>query len=167
SGEVGCGWAIYCVGGGQQRLVVKGSCYLGDRAEVFDAELHAVHESLLALGEINKPPGRTYLCIDNTAAIDTLSSNSRNSMYARHTLECAATMVGAGWLFTSVWTPSHLGIQGNEVADCLANQGTQKGTNEKCTSACTTKAWLYAEARRRFNKNWLSNIPAARADIRA
>jgi ribonuclease HI len=168
SGDVGCGWAIYCVGDGIQRLIASDFCYLGNRAEVFDAELHAVQEGLLALGEIDTPPGLTYLCIDNTAAIDTLSCNNRNSMYAREALQCAGKLSEKGWSFKSVWTPSHCSIEGNEAADCLANKGAQiERADAKCKSACTTKAWLQAEARRRFYRKWQTVIPNAQVDMRA
>ena len=54
------------------------------------------------------------------------------------------------------------------VADRLANKGAQvDSADAKCISACTTKAWLQAEARRRFYKKWQSAIPNAHVDMRA
>ena len=124
-GGVGSGWALYCVGNGTQRLISKGRCHLGLKAEVIDAELHAMSEAVSALNSLDTPPATAYICVDNKAAIFTTSANSHNAQYARETIDKAATLVEQGWTIYSVWTPAHCDIAGNEKADQLAKEGAQ------------------------------------------
>jgi len=42
NGAVGCGWVIYYGGDQQLHRFTEDRCHLGNRAEVFDAELHAI-----------------------------------------------------------------------------------------------------------------------------
>jgi ribonuclease HI len=49
NGAVGCGWAIFHHGDQQLHRLTEGQCHLGNRAEVFDAELHAVQEAVTTL----------------------------------------------------------------------------------------------------------------------
>jgi ribonuclease HI len=51
--RTGAGWAIFCIGNSQERLIVKGHCTLGTQLEVYDAELQAISEALLAIQHID------------------------------------------------------------------------------------------------------------------
>jgi hypothetical protein len=62
-GHTGAGWSIYCISQGIEKLATKGSCFLADQIEVYDAELHAVHEALISLSKVNTILGKTYICI--------------------------------------------------------------------------------------------------------
>ena len=168
NGDVGSGWALYCVGNGIERLIITGKCYLGQKAEVIDAELHAISEAVAALGTIDTPPTKAYICVDNTAAIFTTSANPDNAQYAREAIDHAATLVERGWSFASIWTPSHCGIPGNERADDLANQGAKcANASTTCSGARATKNWLLAECRRRLYSQWKEAVPFASATLRS
>jgi len=82
NGTVGCGWAIYHCGDQQLYRLTDGSCHLGDRAEVYDAELHAVQEATAILITTTIPRSTIFICIDNKAMIDTLQFNKYNHEYA-------------------------------------------------------------------------------------
>jgi len=75
NGTVGCGWAIYHCGDQQLYRLTGGSCHLGDRAEVYDADLHAVQEATAILLTTTTPRSTIFICIDNKATINTLQFN--------------------------------------------------------------------------------------------
>jgi hypothetical protein len=55
----------------QNVKIATAACYLGNEAEVFDTELHAIHEGLLYLD--------ASIYLHNTAAITTLQENLKQS----------------------------------------------------------------------------------------
>jgi hypothetical protein len=81
SGYLGSGWALYgkAKAGIENTKIASGFCNLGIESEVFDAELHAVHEGLSFLAASDFSPRNLVICIDNTAAIGTLQDNNSNS----------------------------------------------------------------------------------------
>jgi len=82
NGSTGCGWAIYHCGDQHLYQLDEGSCHLGSRAEVYDAELHAVQEAVSTLLTTTAPRGTVFICINNQAAMATLNFNKHNHEYA-------------------------------------------------------------------------------------
>ena len=164
SGATGCGWVIYNVGKQQLFRVMEGSCHLGNRAEGFDAELHAVQEATTALLTATiTPRRRVFICIDNQAATDTLQFNKDNHEYARRTIETTAQLRLLGWTVSTVWCPSHCGITGNEHADSLAKMGTSLPT--PCQYSLTTKVWLQTQARAQLLQRWKQELPLSNPSL--
>jgi ribonuclease HI len=162
NGSTGSGWGIYRTVEGREELVTAGCCHLGEKAEVVDAELHAVHEGLLALKEMEVSTSKTYVCIDNTSAILSLGNNHQNAQYARQSLATAEELSGKGWELLTVWTPSHCDIVGNEKADEMAKRGAEgEEVLGECFYACITKNWLLAETKRTLYRKWKLEIPQA------
>jgi ribonuclease HI len=157
SGAIGCGWVIFNVGNQQLFRIKEGSCYLGNRAQVYDAELHAVLEAVSALLTTTIPRSKAFICIDNQAAISTLEFNKDNHEYARRSLETVAQLRLLGWDISTVWCPSHTGIPGNERADSLAKQGTSYPV--ACQYTLTTKIWLQTQARVQLLQRWKQELP--------
>jgi ribonuclease HI len=92
--------------------------------EVYDAEIHAVKETLSTLHTISKlVPSQIYICIDNSAAISVLGDNPNRVQGATEACEVALAPVNSSWAIQSVWAPSHIGIGGNEIVDNLAKKG--------------------------------------------
>jgi ribonuclease HI len=115
---------------------LTGSCYLGKKCEVYDAELHAISEALPLL--LSAPPSTVLLCVDNQSALTALQEgNPDNHEYARTALNHLFTLQQSGWTITGLWTPSHCGIPGNERVDQLAKNATQFHTT--CPQARVTK----------------------------
>ena len=129
-----------------------GFCSPGEKAEVFDAELHAILEGLLNTRHL--PPNHLTICVDNQAALTTLTGgNPDNWEFARLALSLMADLGTQGWTFAGLWTPSHCGIPGNDLADSLAKKGTQ---SQQCKHARATKSWLYAAIQKRQLEDWRS-----------
>lgn len=88
--------------------------------EVYDAELHAVHEALHPLDRLDIPTAQVFICIDNLSAIQTLADDKDNSEPAKMTTQLAHSLKQKGWDIRTAWTPSHIKIMGNEKADEMA-----------------------------------------------
>jgi len=157
SGATGCGWVIFNIGNQQLFKIKEGSCHLGNCAEVYDAELHAVQEATNALFTTTIPPSAIFICIDNQAAIDTLQFNKDNHEYTRHAIDSFAQLRLLGWDIGTVWCPLHCGIPGNESADTLAKLGTSDPI--PCQHAATTKIWLQMQARAQLLRCWKQELP--------
>jgi hypothetical protein len=52
-----------------------------------------------------------------------------------------------------IWTPAHLGIPRNELADKLEKSGSDPA-NQLCKHTCTTRTWLYQNARQQLIVEW-------------
>jgi ribonuclease HI len=123
SGQVGCGATTYEITNHGLQHLQSHYCNLGTRCEVFDAELHAMLEGLHLVPTSPTTSNTTiYICIDNQAAIQTLAYNQHNHQYARDTLTTAETLTNNRWNLSTVWTPSHTNIPGNEHADIARQQ---------------------------------------------
>jgi len=120
NGSTGCGWAIYHCGDQHLYRLDEGSCHLGSRAEVYDAELHAVQEAVATLLTTTAPRGTVIICSDNQAAMATLNFNKHNYKYARWALDSIEDLRTLGWQVSITWCPSHCNIRGNERANTLA-----------------------------------------------
>jgi ribonuclease HI len=152
--HTGSGWALFRIELGEVPQLGQGSCHLGIQSEVFDAELHAITEKLEDLNRFEIPPMKIYICVDNQATIDTLYVNRENSEPARHAIKQANLLNMNGWDIQAIWTPAHLGIPGNELADKLAKSGSDPA-NQLCKHTCTTRTWLYQNARQQLMVEWI------------
>jgi len=164
NGAVGCGWAVYHCGDQQLHRLTSGNCHLGCRAEVFDAELHAVQEAVSTLLTTTRPRSTVFICIDNQAAIDTLHFNKHNHEYARRTQEIIGKFQLLGWRIITVWCPSHCDIRGNEQADTLTKRGAS--STAPCQFALTTKTWLQTLARAEFLRRWKTELPLSKPSFK-
>jgi ribonuclease HI len=163
-GRTGSGWVAYCVGDRVARKVASGRCHLGSRAEVYDAELHAIQEALTALRDsIDTTPGMAYVCVDNQSALDTLASDASATHFSRAAARVAAELSQTGWKIQGIWTPAHVGIAGNEAADAEAKAGAgATAATTPCVHAHATKTWMFAESKRQLRSKWAQEFPDAR-----
>jgi ribonuclease HI len=159
-GNTGAGWVIHIKATTKLHQIAQGYCNIGTRSEVYDAELHAVEESLEAVKtlDLDQPTHRQiFIMVDNQAAIDCLMDNKSNSQYARIAIQHKSKLEILGWEIKTGWVPSHTGIEGNEIADKLAKLGATH--NIKCRHTTTTKTWMMAETRRIFFRSWSMALP--------
>jgi ribonuclease HI len=142
SGYLGSGWALYgkAKAGIKNTEIASGFFNLGIESEVFDVELHAVLEGLSFLATSDFSPRNLVICIDNTAAIGTLQDNHSNSEPARIASTLASLLAQKGWKISSLWTPAHRKIEGNEHADEMATKGAESPLN-LCLQSFSSKTW--------------------------
>ena len=157
----GCGsaWSIFEQNGNQTSPeLVSGSCAIGEKAEVYDAELHAIQEGLEHISSLNWNPKDILVCVDNQAALITLTSgNPAGSEFALHVLQIISNLQDTGWTIKGLWTPAHCGIPGNERADTLAKLSSQK--TDLCIHTRVTKSWLQAKVKQQLATDWTNQHP--------
>lgn len=106
---------------------VKVGVRLGDDASSTQTELFAI---LLALKEVVKCGRSSLICSDSQAAL--LSVNSRKIECNLHNVLVSRIHVMINKLFNRgidvnfLWVPSHIGIEGNEMADSSAKEACEK-----------------------------------------
>lgn len=148
----GSGWVILAKELGGMRVIRAGSCQIGSRAEIEDAEIHAIQEGVAQLLALNTQNCRVYICADNQNALRALSGGpTGNREYLMKCLEDLETLQLKGCRVQGKWTPSHTRIIFNEQADMLANQGCTK-TNCKWTRSSLT--WLRAHSEKLMITQW-------------
>jgi hypothetical protein len=76
--------------------MIDGSCYLGMKMKVYDAELHAVSEGLKAILSCN--PGVLRICIDNSASVLALSESTSNDESCSKAKITSDTLIAHGWI---------------------------------------------------------------------
>jgi ribonuclease HI len=97
-----------------------------------------VHKGLSFLATSDFSPRNLVICIDNTAAIGTLQDNNSNSEPARIASTLASLLAQKGWKFSSLWTPTHRKIEGNEHPDEMAKKGAESSLN-RCPRSFSSK----------------------------
>jgi hypothetical protein len=82
--------------------VSEGSCYLGERMEAFDAELHAAYGGLNNAQTMLDKLEHIFLCIDNSSTIEVLSNNPGRIEGAFETTDVAKLLTNHGWKINTV-----------------------------------------------------------------
>jgi ribonuclease HI len=98
---------------------------LGAYATVFQAEVLAILECVRLCSQIGLLQKSIAICSDSRAALQALESYRFESKIV---LECysALNVLGTDNQITLFWIPGHSGLEGNEVADELARNGSAK-----------------------------------------
>lgn len=112
---VGYGYAVYQ----SRRKLLQGYESIGTDSHVFDAEAIGAYEGLRKVA--NMAPlrqHRIWMCIDSTSVIRCLRGTAaESSQWAFHACQDMIDVMDIG----IKWSPGHMGIEGNEEADALAN----------------------------------------------
>jgi ribonuclease HI len=92
---------------------------------VFDAELFAALKALIYATTITPPPSDVYLHIDNQAAIYSIArpSSTSSAKLVQMIIDSVRSLINTGTTTHLGWTPGHIGIEGNELADAAAKLG--------------------------------------------
>jgi ribonuclease HI len=155
--QIGARLVIYRKGLSEYITVSEGSCYLGERTEVFDPELHTAYEGLNKVQTMLYKPAHIFLYIDNSSAIEVLSINPDRIKGAFKTPEVAKLLTNHGQKINTVWVPSHCDIEENESADRLAKLGTDH-TLTCCSMSYTSYEWMNRIAQSTLVTQWRQGI---------
>lgn len=81
-------WHCTVIEASGPKTLFEGACHIGNRADIEDAEIHAIQEGLHEFREKFKDPGQIYLCVDNQNALRALSRGPTSGReYVRECLE--------------------------------------------------------------------------------
>ena len=110
----GTGVGIYFSG-----LIEDKSISLSSEATVFQAEIHAIRQSIICLKTLEPTDERIYICSDSQAALRALNTPRVES---KQIWDCVQALndLASDRSVTLAWVPGHSGIPGNEKADQLA-----------------------------------------------
>jgi hypothetical protein len=107
----------------------------------------------------SKPMGAYIILTDSLASIEGLKSTGisyrTNDMLFR-TRRSLRYLGKLGYDISLMWTPSHVGIQGNERANILAKEGSTSGTLFQDQAGLTTvnTSDIHTRARTRLLTEW-------------
>jgi len=120
-------------------------------AEVFDAEVKAIHAAVKKAIRGSPVPTRVYS--DSQAAVDACTRQATTSSQ-KEALE-VQRILRAKRDITLDWCPGHQGIRGNEEADLLAKEATtMQSTQEHWTPTVARVKALAREKRRQLTQQW-------------
>ncbi|XP_023312337.1 uncharacterized protein LOC111692524 [Anoplophora glabripennis] len=92
-------------------------------ASIYTAELYAIWQAL-RYAEMDKN-NTVLICCDSLSAIEALSNSFTTDPLVQIILELVHWLCTIGKKVCFIWTPSHIGIQGNEIADCSAKEAAK------------------------------------------
>lgn len=157
--STGCssGWLVTKHNHGLTSVLAQGCCNIGPHADIIDAEVHAIHEAIKWIRTYEKRRDPLYICVDNQTALRALAGGQCSVRQdLRLCLEGIMALRQEGCSVKGQWTPSHMGIQGNEQADTLASQGHKEAP---CNSTKCTITWLRMRARTNLMEKWALGCP--------
>lgn len=131
------------------------------KAEVFDAEVVAIHRAVKRLARGRPAPARVYS--DTLAAVEACKCRAAASSQ-REALEVQSVLSHPQWkcVVQVSWCPGHTGIPGNEEADAAAK--TAASAEGEAPRGTPTVAWVKAQARRKkkqiVRQWWNESAPA-------
>ena len=127
------GVAMSIAGYHQKRAIETEAYEIPDRSSVFPAELYAI---LLVVKRSKEGTFPNFITIisDSKSSIQTVSQPTPKNPIAALIQE---TMNESDKNFYLCWVPSHVGIEGNEMADKAAKEGTKCPTQYPRQSPCS------------------------------
>ena len=132
-------------------------CRLPDKSSIFSAELQAIH---LALDYVESSgQSKFMICSDSLSSLQALHNSKLDNIFVRNILTHLHILHDKNIKFC--WVPSHIGIKGNEQADCAAKAAlTLPITPLKVPYSdfkhCITK-YLIASAQINWDTNYTHN----------
>jgi ribonuclease HI len=140
---------------------------LGQHAEVYDAEMEGLATAAEAVADILERPRplpikQIYYFTDNTGAIQRIfkgtPGKAQSSSIRFHRAMLRTLDANPALSIAVEWTPGHQGIDGNEMADSLAKEGS---ISEPPDPGWQSISFIGASNRRLLRENWINVWGAA------
>lgn len=160
--EMGCGAGFYV-----RDPHTKRAFKLPDDSSIFQCEIFAIDKACDYINQLELEGKSIAICVDSQAALKALTSYSIKSKVV---LDCFSKLneISSHNLTKLIWVPGHSDVEGNEIADTLAKQGSElhrSWTNNIPTPLSQAKAVIKsvmeASCQRRWSK--LTTCETARA----
>ena len=146
-------------------LELTDSWNLGPYIEVCDAEEYAIYRALLDIQETAKSKTHDYsfslpryiIFVDSQAAILRIYRPYNQNPITNKIQGLLESLYSYGFEISIEWCPSHLGIEGNELADQLAKGALQKAPTYVATSISYIRKGAKAELLSKWCQHWESD----------
>lgn len=148
----GAGMIVYTANGQiKQRHKYK----LDARLSIFTCELIAIHAALLLIKR-NKIKNAA-LFTDSLSSLQALTSGQTKTRPDK--VDSILSLIGIlkreNYKIVLVWIPSHIGIEGNEMADKLAKTGSETGEITKTLpSVSEIYSYIKKQVKEKFSHRW-------------
>jgi ribonuclease HI len=144
------------------RVVYQSQHYLGQEMEVFDAELYGIAKAAEAAVKLAKQEETTdvWIFCDNQAAVRRMSTTvaQPGQQYILNAHQHAITLHTMNIHTHIHWVPGHVEVEGNEKADQLAKNGTQRKRKER--DAYTSITYIKRRIREKAMETWKKRWPS-------
>ena len=122
---------------------------------IFDAELYAASCALQYAASLSPPPKVVSLSVDNQATIHAISrpGYSYQAPLLHDICKATSTLLLSGSAVQVGWTPSHIGIIGNELADAAAKLAAE-GNPPDGLNFSWSYSHLRSQTRDRLLQEW-------------
>ncbi|KZR96395.1 Uncharacterized protein APZ42_009289, partial [Daphnia magna] len=111
---------------------VSQSWTMDSQASIYSAELIAVHKALDYTYKLDENPPEVRVFCDSSSVVKAIGSTTPGNNETLHQIrETISSLKSSGTQTSLTWIPSHVGIQGNEVADRLAQTECTKPSGAK------------------------------------
>ena len=147
----------------ENRDTVSASFPAGTLTSSFRSEMIAIKEALVLVLQLKTNEDKEIrLCTDSKSALDKLRNlrNAPRDATTQETWNLACRVARTSHL-TLQWVPSHCGIDGNEQADRLANEGTSKHQAQRPIDIITAKACIKNHVKERGLRKYLQDVHSA------
>ena len=124
------------------QTVHESKYYLGEEAEVFDAELYGIMKATETATKLTRNQNITdvWIFCDNQSAVRRMRDKrpTPGQEYILKTHQSAETLAARDIKTHIHWVPGHINVKGNERADKLAKEGTEeKRMPRDCSTSIT------------------------------
>lgn len=161
-GRSGFGYALYK---GQSNTPLHTGCRPLPQAEVFDAEIEGARAGLRAATTLTPSASTITVCLDNTAAINCLQGSPTISSQAA-ALDFQQMSAASNATVSIRWSPGHMDIPGNEMADQLAKRGSSiKPVRDPLPTYSHVKRDTRAQHRAALEAWWQDARPQSYANL--
>ncbi|PNP54015.1 hypothetical protein FNYG_15652 [Fusarium nygamai] len=148
----GYGYVLY-----RNNKIVHAGCRPLDKAEVFDAEAEGAAHGLLRATQLF-PQDPITVCLGNAAVLHGLQGKPPDS--SQHAfLQFYKAANKHNHDVSTKWSPGHMNIPGNEMADTLAKKGAHAPIPKREPTRSYVKRILRRDTRRDLSAWWIRERP--------
>jgi ribonuclease HI len=145
-----------------------GKFALGPQRSVFQAEVYAVNKAVEQMLSSSTTGRKITIHVDSQAALQALSSSFITKKCVRRVVR-NLNKLGHQNLVSLRWVKSHVGHNGNEIADMLAKSGASESMHfeldRPCISKKVVKKMVREKADDAWNMEWKSSRPCRQTKL--
>lgn len=131
-------------------------CALHPYSSVFTAELVAIKGALNLIRGIPRNAPKIIVCSDSLSALQAIQDFASSDSMVRSIVNEIHILLTEGRHLTFCWVPAHVGIQGNERADALANRARRDLPEARLRRPYDVVPVLETRIREKWRARWIA-----------